>query len=832
MESRRIWNQHLVIRTLVEGNLFNTSVKIITTLRPEFFSSLCYRKAFSIIREHFGETGEIIPYRDLVTHPNLRESDALKIRTLERKRKKSFGDNENYKLPESSIGLRNLCESLQYDVKQREIINLNNDLAVLLQKDMPHEKIEEVIERVRETLERVDSLRLDRGKLFKATYESLKQKIKDLYKMMRDNYYIPTGFKEFDTINIGIPATALFTIAAPTGCGKSSLCLQYLMNAVNAGAKVCLLPLEMSEEEMVLKIASNLLEIPPNDLMRTLKDVFPEIRKAFKEWIENTDGEFHMYTPDINETLPDVLMKLRSEHYDIIAVDYINLLAGMKEEKWAALDEAGIYAKRYAGKYKTQIVFLAQLDKYTGDTRYSKAIMEHSCLTGDALIETPQGSIPLAKLGKEFLDKPKGFYPLNKRIINFDGKSEMATHFYVNGEAPIIRITTSDGKQIKGTENHKLYVRTHLGNYKWKALKDLRVGDKLRIGKVDNYIPRPLEPDYDKARLLSFAVSGHIKDDLIVDVPPTTGEMIDFYIYKKYVSYLLDDDGNRIKTKLKIKNKRLLKYLSQDNKTLLSKVCKFPKEEIYSFIRCVFETDQLKKKDNKYIFTPYDKELLPYYSLIFDKVIPVFKQVDESLVATNNELYAFVRKLGLSGFICYLPPEKISKKYKSKEYVTITQIDELPPEPTYDLAVKSSHSYIANGIVSHNSNMWTWNHTPQDILENKRIEITQPKARGQNPKPFVLYANLACSLFKDYIEDMEHYVKQKGEELDKLRKKIHREAENREENRKKAQKLLEELPSLNDYFDPDGQDTPYEEDFEKPERDESEFAEDDAAGYD
>jgi hypothetical protein len=84
----------------------------------------------------------------------------------------------------------------------------------------------------------------------------------------------------------------------------------------------------------------------------------------------------------------------------------------------------------------------------------------------------------------------------------------------------------------------------------------------------------------------------------------------------------------------------------------------------------------------------------------------------------------------------------------------IISIELVGYEMTYDLVVPVTHNYVLNGMVSHNSNMWTWNQQVQDIMENQRVDINQIKARNQNPVPFPLKTDLACSKFSDWIEDM------------------------------------------------------------------------------
>lgn len=89
------------------------------------------------------------------------------------------------------------------------------------------------------------------------------------------------------------------------------------------------------------------------------------------------------------------------------------------------------------------------------------------CLTGDTLVMTEFGEIPIKKLvGKE------------GQVVCYDGKCHTLTHFYdcrlTRKNAPILKIEFEDGRYLKLTPDH--LVMTKFG---WKKAEDLRLDDEI-----------------------------------------------------------------------------------------------------------------------------------------------------------------------------------------------------------------------------------------------------------------------------------------------------------------------------------------------------------------
>ncbi|MBU4502764.1 MAG: hypothetical protein KKA79_09285, partial [Nanoarchaeota archaeon] len=98
----------------------------------------------------------------------------------------------------------------------------------------------------------------------------------------------------------------------------------------------------------------------------------------------------------------------------------------------------------------------------------SAAAMRY-CVTGDTLISTNKGVIPIITISNKKEDK------INLKILSYDGKKNNAIKFFNSGKHKIIGIETEQGYSIKGSYNHPVlcWTKGFLGKPKleWKLLE-------------------------------------------------------------------------------------------------------------------------------------------------------------------------------------------------------------------------------------------------------------------------------------------------------------------------------------------------------------------------
>lgn len=103
------------------------------------------------------------------------------------------------------------------------------------------------------------------------------------------------------------------------------------------------------------------------------------------------------------------------------------------------------------------------------------------CSTGDTLIPTNRGTMPIEKISDEQEKE------IDLKVLNYQGKLTKASKFFNSGKHNIIEITTEQGYKLKGSYNHPVlcWELNSLGfpNLKWKLLEDMTTNDYVLLNR-------------------------------------------------------------------------------------------------------------------------------------------------------------------------------------------------------------------------------------------------------------------------------------------------------------------------------------------------------------
>ncbi len=106
------------------------------------------------------------------------------------------------------------------------------------------------------------------------------------------------------------------------------------------------------------------------------------------------------------------------------------------------------------------------------------------CVTGDTLIATSNGILPIEQLkpDKGGIPDDEGgvFYPMEIGVQTPDGIKQ-TSHFYDSGIKSTIKIKTRAGYSLAGTHHHPVMVLSITGEKVWKRLDELTVGDYVAV---------------------------------------------------------------------------------------------------------------------------------------------------------------------------------------------------------------------------------------------------------------------------------------------------------------------------------------------------------------
>ena len=198
-----------------------------------------------------------------------------------------------------------------------------------------------------------------------------------------DDIFVPTGFQAWDSVNGGLPRGGLITIGGSSGAGKSHMLGQLCKNQSLVGYKVLLVPLEMTEEEQLIRLLANITKIDSMKFSRkelaTDEITLAEKRFAkFERKVKKNGGRFSIFRPRYDMSIEEIFAATHPYGADLIYIDYITLLKGsVGEDQWRKLGEIARHGKVYAGNHNKVVVMAAQVND-DGKLKYSQTIKEHS----------------------------------------------------------------------------------------------------------------------------------------------------------------------------------------------------------------------------------------------------------------------------------------------------------------------------------------------------------------------------------------------------------------------------------------------------------------------
>jgi intein/homing endonuclease len=100
------------------------------------------------------------------------------------------------------------------------------------------------------------------------------------------------------------------------------------------------------------------------------------------------------------------------------------------------------------------------------------------CVTKDTTVMTNEGVFTV----EDLIGVKK------KIVVNGEEHDMMSDGFWKTGEKDVYKLTTNKGYQLRLTENHKVLTVNSLNVETWKELKDINIGDKVKLNKNIGYV--------------------------------------------------------------------------------------------------------------------------------------------------------------------------------------------------------------------------------------------------------------------------------------------------------------------------------------------------------
>jgi replicative DNA helicase len=179
---------------------------------------------------------------------------------------------------------------------------------------------------------------------------------------------VPTGFTDLDNALGRLQRGDLFILAARPSLGKSTLAMNIARNAAGQGAVAAVFSLEMSREQLALRLLSAEAEVDSHLLRLGL------LSERNMQGVMHSVGELSdlaIYMDDSPmQTVLEMRAKLRRLHtnrsLDLVIVDYLQLIAGREqrsENRVQELSEITRSLKAIARDLNVPVIALSQLSR-------------------------------------------------------------------------------------------------------------------------------------------------------------------------------------------------------------------------------------------------------------------------------------------------------------------------------------------------------------------------------------------------------------------------------------------------------------------------------------
>ncbi len=224
-----------------------------------------------------------------------------------------------------------------------------------------------------------------------------------------------------------------------------------------------------------------------------------------------------------------------------------------------------------------------------------------SCVTGDSLILTDEGFKKIESIIPMGADNGLGKYETPINVLSTDGIRQ-ADSYYVSTVSEVFKVETNTGMFVKANAIHPLVVASSDGHIVDRQIKDLRVGDYVRVD-INSKVFGKNELSYDDAYMLGGYVAegwfekqkhGDKKVPTGITISNTSDEFREVFLRNGFRK--VNSNSNRIATYTgNIYNKFIEygidPYALCDKKTIPHSVMEGTIDTVSAFLRGLYDGD-------------------------------------------------------------------------------------------------------------------------------------------------------------------------------------------------------------------------------------------------
>lgn len=308
--------------------------------------------------------------------------------------------------------------------------------------------------------------------------------IEELYKNKGHITGVPTGFVDLDYKTAGFQPSDLIVIAARPSMGKTAFALNVAQYAaVKSKIPTAIFSLEMSKEQLVNRLLCAEANVNSHKLRTGNLDEedWPRLAAALAPL-----SEAPLY---IDDTPAISVLELRSKArrlkmekgLGLIIIDYLQLMQGSRnsENRQQEISDISRSLKALARELNVPVIALSQLSRAPEARNDHRPILSdlRECVTGDTLVMLANGMrMPI----KDLVGTMPEVFSVDQRGRIIKAQSDKI--WYV-GKRPVFDVILASGRHIRATGKHRL-----LSGSGWKQVSELVVGDRIACARK---IPEP-----------------------------------------------------------------------------------------------------------------------------------------------------------------------------------------------------------------------------------------------------------------------------------------------------------------------------------------------------
>jgi len=220
--------------------------------------------------------------------------------------------------------------------------------------------------------------------------------VMDMLAMRRHDQFsgCPTNFKDIDNLTNGLQKANLIILAARPSMGKTAFALNIATNAARLGKTVLFFSLEMTAQDLVMRILSSMAEFDQSRLRQSGRVDQETTRVLLAR--ANELSTMPLYIDDSSEVRTfDLVSKCRvfkrkhNNSLDLVVVDYLQLIKvrGDAENRAVAVGEVSYSLKVLAKELEVPVLALSQLSRKVEDRHQSAGRPQLSDLRDSGSIE-------------------------------------------------------------------------------------------------------------------------------------------------------------------------------------------------------------------------------------------------------------------------------------------------------------------------------------------------------------------------------------------------------------------------------------------------------------